>query len=141
MRVVYYSPSEITFDYKTCLWLLDNLMTLRSGSWPSEHLDDASVPNQQMNQKAPFATPIEYAAELTARLEKCGEDGLKLLAIEGYKESTESVAKYFGKPEWSTLKGAKTAMRYISSGHTRRWLDNRKRVGVSYKEFKKRRLT
>lgn len=74
---------------------------------------------------------MNIAIEIEARLEKCGLDGLVLLAIECWGESEASMANYFRMPEWSIRKRAKNALRYISG-----W----KRKKQSYKEFLRQKL-
>ncbi len=132
----FYSPGEIHYTHEEVLWILHNLGCLRLGDWPAESSGYTDNPRRTINQKAPFITAIEVSAEISARMERCGKDGLILLAIECWKESEEAVAKYLGIPVWSIKKRYKRALKYVSSGPARRWLDTRKRKGVSYQEFK-----
>ena len=99
-------PKKITFGRRQILFFIKNLPQLRKG-----HLN--------------------IAIEIEARLEKCGLDGLVLLAIECWGESEASMANYFRMPEWSIRKRAKNALRYISG-----W----KRKKQSYKEFLRQKL-
>lgn len=132
----WYAPREIIFTRATTLWLIQNLGSLRTGYWPPEASNYIDIPGGNHSKKAPFTTPIEYAAEIESRLEKCGIDGLILEAIECWGKSESSMANYFKRPLWSIMKSYKLALRYVSSGPARRWLNSRKRIAVSYKEFK-----
>ena len=132
----FYSPGEIRFTVRQVLWLLHNLCSLREGYWPPEASSYVDLPGKHVGSKAPFSTPIEYAAEIEKRCEKCGTDGLILEAIESWDKSVASIASYFRKPEWSILKRRKNALGYVASGPARRWHDISKRKGETYAEFK-----
>lgn len=138
----FYSPREILFTRKTCRWVIQNLGSLRSGFWPVEesgYIDPPPIGKRTAGRQAPFITPVECAAEITARLERCGIDGLILLAIECWGESEESMASYFSITVRSVRKRYKRALNYVASGPDRRWHDTKKRKGESYQEFKKRK--
>lgn len=133
----WYAPREIHFGRMAALWLIQNLGSLRSGHWPveeSSYVDIAKI-LKKGGYKAPFETPIEYAVEIMRRLERCGVDGLILLAIECWGESEISMAKYLKMPEWSIRKRARRALAYVASGPAARWHDTRKRKGQTYREF------
>jgi len=132
----HYSPGEIKFTRVQVLWLLQNLGSLRDGYWPPEasnYTDSLII--KSGGHKAPFVTPIDFAAEIEARLERCGLDGLILEAIECWGKSEASIASYFGTPEWKIFKRYKRALRYVASGPARRWHNTKKRQGVTYHEF------
>ena len=138
MKKDFYHPGEIKFNRKTSLWLIQNLVTLREGHWPadsSSYID--IIGRKQPSRKSPFITPVEYAAEITTRMEKCGIDGMILLALECWGESEEALSKYLEMPLWSVRKRANRALSYISSGPARRWNDTNKRLGESYRIYKK----
>ena len=136
----WYSPGEIHFTHKTALWLIQILGILRDGHWPTEASSYIDMPTgkKSISRKAPFATAIEYAAEIETRLEKCGLDGLILEAIECWGKSEASMASYFKMPEWSIRKRRKTALGYVASGPNRRWHTARKRKAETYAEYKER---
>ncbi len=134
----WYSPGEIHYTYKTALWVVQHLGSLRGGEWPPGTPDDILC-QKSSSHKAPFISAIEAAAEITDRLEKCGEDGLILLAIECWGESEESMAAYFRKPVWVIRKRKKKALLYIASGPARRWHTTKRRKGETYEEFNLRR--
>lgn len=136
----WYSPGEIRFTVQQALWLVRSLGNLRGGNWPPDASNYIDIPGSKSRRnRAPFVTPIEYAAEIEARLEKCGLDGLILEAIECWDKSTESMANYLRMPEWSIRKRRKTALGYVASGPARRWHNTKKRKGETYQDFKKRR--
>ena len=133
----YYAPWEIVFTRKQVLWLLQNLATLRGGYWPPEpsNYKDALMRMKHSGHKAPFITPIEFAAEIESRLEKCGTEGLILLAVECWCETESSLARYFDIKEYAIRRRYKRALAYVASGPARRWLHTRKRKGKEYQEF------
>lgn len=141
----WYSPGEIRFTVQQALWLVQNLEFLgKALIWPPEASNYINIPGTKSSRRrAPFATPIEYAAEIESRLEKCVvdriPDGLILEAIECWGKSPASLASYFLMPEWSIMKRRKRALGYIASGPDRRWHNIKKRRAESYEDFKKRR--
>jgi len=141
MTIDWYSPGSIKFDSRTTLWLVQSLNCLRDGYWPPEASGyiDAAIRQKNVSKRTQFATPIEFAAEISERLEKCGIDGLILEAIESWGKSEETMARYLRMPTWSIRKRAKKALAYVSSGPTRRWHNSRKRKGETYQQFKVRK--
>jgi hypothetical protein len=134
----FYSPREVIFTRQTVRWVIQNLGSLRSGYWPADASNYIDIPigKRTASRKAPFITPVECAAEIADRMEKCGIDGLILLAIECWAESEASLAKYLGMPDWSVKKRYKRALAYVASGPARRWHDTKKRKGETYQEFR-----
>ena len=137
----FYSPGEIRFKVREALWLIQNLETLQAGRWPPDSSNYVDIGGRkQPSHKAPFETAAEFYAEITDRLEKCGQDGLILEAIEAWGKSEESMAKYLKMPVWSVQKRAKQALSYVASGQARRWHNTPKRKGEDYQTFKKRKI-
>ena len=134
----WYSPGTIKFTRLHALWLIHNLGVLHSGYWPQEASNYVDTFSKRTKSKASFVNPIEYAAEIESRLQKCGIDGLILLAIECWGLSDGSLSEYFGLPEWSIRKRAKNALAYVASGAARRWHNTPKRKGKTYREFLKK---
>jgi len=142
----WYAPWEVHFTHRTTLWLIRNLGALRAAQWPddaSNYRDIAKI-RKKGGGVAPFITPVEFAAEITMRLEACGEDGLILLAMECWGESEYSLTRYLrrlGIPVWSIKKRCKNALRYVASGPDVRWHDSHnkhgelKRKAQTYREF------
>ncbi len=135
----WYLPGEIRFTRRQSLWLIQNLGSLREGYWPPEATSYIDVPigKRIASRRAPFITAAECYIEMSDRLEKCGVDGLILLAIECWGESAASLRKYLGMPEWSIRKRYKRALAYVASGPARRWHKTQKRKGETYQEFLK----
>lgn len=136
----YYSPREIHFTRQQIRWILENLGTLRGGYWPPEASSYIDIPigKRTASRNAPFITAADCYIEISQRLERCGIDGLILLAIECWGESDASLANYLRLSEWSVRKKYKRALAYVASGPARRWHDTKKRKGESYQEFKSR---
>ena len=138
----WYPPGEIRFTIKQTLWLIQNLSGLRCGHWPPESSSYIDIPGRKgISGRAPYTTPVEYAAEILSRMERCGIDGLILLALESWGESEQSLAAYLRRPTWVISRRYRRALRYVASGPVRRWHDSKKRQGESYQDFKKRGKT
>ena len=135
----WYSPGEIRFTIRESLWLVQNLSSLELGTWPPDASNYVDRGGKKTGTKAPFITAADYYIEVTDRLEKCGIDGLILLAIECWGMSVTSLSRYLGMPEWSILKRRKSALSYVASGPSRRWHKTKKREAESYKDFKARK--
>jgi len=122
---VWFSYGAIRFGYKQIEWILDNLVSLENGRWPREPMayelenpDTAyttgSTPpletftgdyhgeNYEVyitGDKASFIKPALIAAEITARLDKCGEAGKACRAfyegdMGGDEDEIEEVKRY-----------------------------------------------
>ena len=136
----WYSPGEIRFTVRQTRWLVQNLGSLQHGHYPSDASNYIDIGGAKSGRhKAPFETAADYYIEITARLEKCGVDGLILEAIEAWGKSEESLAKYLSMPLWSIRKRAKKALGYVASGPARRWHNTPKRKGETYQQFKLRK--
>lgn len=136
----WYSPGEIRFTVRQTLWLLHNLGTLGSGHWPPEATNYVDIGGRKGgSNRAPFQTAAEYYAEITDRLERCGQDGLILEALESWGKSIESLTKYFNLEDYTIRRKRKTALGYVASGPARRWHTTKKRKAETYDDFKKRK--
>ena len=136
----WYSPGEIRFTTRQVLWLIQNLGSLQIGHYPPEasnYIDTGG--SKGTRHQAPFETAAGYYIEITERLERCGQDGLILEALESWGKSDESMAKYLKIPVWSIRKRMKSALGYMASGPVRRWLNSPKRATESYQDFKQRK--
>jgi len=143
VKDTWFSPGQIRFTVKTSRWLIENLHTLQLGTWPSDASNYTDLPGTPSG-KAPFITPAEYYVEISSRLERCGIDGLILLAIDCWGESIEAMARYLRKETWVIRKRRKLALGYVASGPVRRWHDKYnkkgelKREAETYKDYKER---
>lgn len=133
MAKSWYSPREIKFSREQVLWLIRNLPALKEGYWPPEASSYIDIPigKRTASRKAPFETPTEYAAEIEARLERAGIDGLILEAIECWDKSEQSLASYLRLPVDVISRRADTALGYISG-----W-----RRKVSYWHFRHHKIS
>lgn len=112
----WFSPREIRFTRRQVLWLIRNLNTLRDGHWPPEASNYIDIPigERSTSKKAPFVTPVEYAAEILTRLEKAGIDGLILEAVECWDKSPDSMAAYFKVEEWVIARRKRRALAFVA---------------------------
>lgn len=141
MSEEYYSPGAIKFTVKQALWLVRNLGSLRDGQYPPEASNYIDIPlgKKSGRHRAPFITAADLYIEITERLEKCGFDGLILLAMECWGETEAALAKYLKMPEWSIRKRRKASLGYVASGPARRWHNTKKRKAETYEDFKRRK--
>lgn len=127
---VWFSPGEITFRREHMLFLINHLPELRDGFYPPNPKEtgyvDPKVMTSQMFKGAYFETPAGLAAEVDARLSKCGIDGLMVEARYCWEKSEESLAKCLGLPTPTVFQRIANALRFISG-----W----ERKQRSYREF------
>jgi len=135
----WYSPGEIRFTVKQVLWLVQNLGSLKEGNYPPDASNYIDTGGKKRGHKAPFETAADYYIEITDRLERCGTDGLILMALETWGMSETSLARYFNKSDWGILRARKNALSYVASGPARRWHDTKKRIAENYQDFKERK--
>ncbi|MBN2167607.1 MAG: hypothetical protein JW738_00055 [Actinobacteria bacterium] len=97
-------------------WMLENLQLLRAGRWPSRPTSytDPSVRSRSVRAKATFETPLQWACELTRRLEMCGTDGLDTEACFAWGETAERLGKFHNIDEREMTRRIKAVIRYIS---------------------------
>lgn len=143
MTEVWYSYREIRFTRYQVLWILEYAALLREGRWPVDPIPsgylDLPIIRKKGGKEGYFIKPVETIAEIEARLERCGTDGLILEAMESWGKTEESLANYFKMPVWSIRKRARRALAYVASGPARRWHTTKKRSGETYQQFKKRK--
>lgn len=143
----YWKPSEINYgDRYQILWLLEHLKGLRDGDYPKDPREtgytDAPINKGSMGRQAPFITAAEIYAELTARIDYCKDycelDGL--LVYGNYVDGVEidKLSKASKLDFYEVVKRINRCLSYITSGHDRRWHDNKKRKGITYSDWGKR---
>jgi len=98
----WFEPGEIRlFCFTQVIWLIEHLELLQSGRWPHD-LDAGSYIDPgvrvQPKGKAPFITPADFYLEIERRLTACGLDGYLVKAIYCWKETEETMAKYYRIP-------------------------------------------
>lgn len=78
----HYRPRDIVFDRQQVLWLIEWLELLQQGSWPPDPREtgytEAPKVQTSPSTRAPFEGPVQVAAEVTSRLESCGDAGQAL---------------------------------------------------------------
>lgn len=134
----WYAPNDISrFTQVQVCWLLDHIRTLKAGHYPREPVSTMTdLPGiKRRRAGAYFEAPTLIYAELITRLEKCGLDGLILVAREGLEMSEDELGAYFNQPAQKIHKRAQTALRYVS-GRERKWHKRGKLEAISYHDFK-----
>ena len=138
----YYKPSEINYgDRYQIIWLLEHLKELEDGYYPRDPRETGYTDapgKRQMRREAPFIMPAEIYAELTARIDYCGLDGK--LVYNNYVDGMEidQLSKAYKLDFYEVIKRINRCLNYITSGHDRRWHDNKKRKGITYEDWGKR---
>jgi len=126
----WWHPREITFTREQVEWLLEHLELLKEGVWPPDPrgtgYTDAPA-RGSVNRHAPFETPCQIAAEVEARLAKCGLD--RYLVEDRYirKIPEDVLAQRLCMAEREVCRRINSALSYITG---------RRRKQYSYKEFK-----
>ena len=76
----WYSPGKIRFQREEMIWLISWIDLLSEGVWPPEGKDTGYTGYQKsQSHKAPFETPVLFAAEVHVRLKTTGEAGEALV--------------------------------------------------------------
>jgi len=109
------------------------------GDWPTNpygtgYTDDG-IANSSINPYASYETPLCVAVEVLTRLEHCEHDGVMLRAYYSDGLPISRIARLARMDEGRAERNIRRALNYISSGPWRRWQDNHKRKGISYKEW------
>ena len=131
MLEAWYSPREIFFTREQMLWLLEHLPELETGNWPVNPQGSGYVDlplKKSGRQQAYFETPCQFAAEVSWRLDKTGEDG-KIL----YWQVQSGVTEY------ELLEHeAKEALNYMSGWRRRQTSYSRFNTNRRYREKMRR---
>jgi len=126
----WYPPHQITFRPEHMIFLIKHLPLLQEGRYPPDPIGtgyvDAPIVRRGTKHKSYFEAPAQLAAELEARLEQCGQDGLILEAVVCWGKTTEYLMRAFNCDERKLAKRINSALAYISG-----W----KRKQSSYKNF------
>lgn len=124
---VYWEMREITFSKSQIKWLLGHLPMLSEGKYPLKPVGYINCEvRTENNGDAGYCRPCEISAEIKARIEQCGEDGLITLAYYTWGMSIIELMHYVHKTETLTWYKITRCLRYIS-GKTRK--------NYSYPEF------
>ena len=107
----WFSPSEIRFTREEMIWLITWLTLLQEGRWPPEHKETGYTGHQgSRGHRAPFETPVQFAAEVDTRLKTTGEAGEALV-----DEIQSGIVDYEG-----LSRPARRVLNYISGWRRRR---------------------
>lgn len=138
----YWKPSEINYgDRYQILWLLEHLKELQDGYYPKDPRETGytDAPSKgQINKEAPFIKGAEIYAELTARLNYCGKDGELVYWAYAEGVNIDELSRDYKLDFYEVIKRINRCLSYITSGHDRRWHDNKRRKGITYEDWGKR---
>jgi len=117
----WFAMSEIRFCQTQVHWLLMHLSLLENGRWPAESCAELSQPsNRQSSGNGTFTMPIEYAAEISWRVNLCGKDGIITLRVLSAGWDIEELADLMGTSSWKLDKRIKRVVRYCSGWNRRK---------------------
>lgn len=134
----WYSPTEIKFWRVDFVFGLEHLELLSEGTWPPDPRGSGytdSPGKHQINSKAPFIVPVEYAAEIKERLKACGADGEMARMIYSDGIPAHRVARLVKLHEDVVERRVETVIKYCASGQARRWITTKKRQGRTYQNW------
>ena len=146
----FYSYGQMNFRRKQILWVLENAQSFRDGHWPKRDSSGyfAVIGKRQVKSEASFTKPALIWAEVSTRLEQCGDDGLDCLAYHLGDATIQVLARKGRTTEDIIERGIKRAIAYASSGQCRRWVDcpenchiscsRLHKQGLDYKEWQRR---
>ena len=99
-------------------WLMLYLPSLRRGEWPN-----ALDCEYGGSQAPPFRTPIELAAEIDRRIERCDKDGAMLELYYSGCRSYKSISKQFGLNVRYVIDHIEQALKYLadSEAYKKQW--------------------
>ena len=128
----WYSPSEITYTKRECLWLILHKPLIRDGDWPPEHKVSGYSGGKGVGKKrAKFDNPACIIAELEQRVEATGLDGILLELVYQNPDDYQWLVQHISNAmhlEYRTIeRRIHMALKYIAG---------RKRKQRSYHEFK-----
>ena len=128
MTDAWYKPSEIRFWPEHVRFLLEHLIELENGRWPRNPKETGytDAPGPLRFHNAYFETPVCFAAEITARLIKCGKDGTltRKCLSEGWDE--QSLAELLNSDIYRIRRRVNRVVYYCSGWRRRK---------ITYMEF------
>ncbi len=139
----WYAPSEIRYWPEHIEWAIIHLNMLEQGFWPPNPRETGytDVQGPKRGHNACFETPVCLAAEITARLDKCNEDGKlarKCLA-DGWDAQT--LAELMHVDQYRITAKVRRVVHYCSGQRRRRitFIEFKRRAGIreSYRRAKK----
>ena len=121
----FYSYGQLNFKRKQISWVLENARAFRDGHWPKrDSTGYFGLPGKnRVKAEGSFVKPALIWAEVSTRLEQCGDDGLDCLAYY-LGEATVHVLARKGRTSEDTIeRGMNRAIAYTASGRCRRWVN------------------
>jgi len=135
---VWFEPSEIKYNHKHVVFILEYINILRDGKYP-QNPQQTGYQNagwrSSINTRAAFITPAEIAAEVDRRLLRCGLDWYLVNDYYGNGLKIEDIAKMHHLDEDDVWTRIQRAIAYAASGPVPRWVNTGKRKGMDYKEW------
>lgn len=134
----WFSLAEIRFCQRQIFFLLENLYQLREGYYPTESNDtgytDSPHSRVPIKSHAYFENPCSLAAEVTARLKRCGRD--RSLAEDRYclSHSEDEIARKHNLDLDEVIWRIDSVVWYVTGWRRKatpykRWLANKKHRG------------
>lgn len=127
MKDEWYAPRDIRFTQGQMVWLVSWLTTLEVGDWPAIPQNETWSRRQKSQGGAYFEMPAQIWAEITYRLDRCGQDGEMLKDFYlWHKADREMCIAYRIDDIYEVERRVARALRYVSG-----W----KRKTRSYQDF------
>ena len=119
MKQLWYSPNSVSRNYSKnkIIWVIENVFG--SDYWPSENRESGYVGKgkRQIDIHANYEFMRMITAEISARLARCGQDGLALefyyrLSNGDFVDVARRIANYLKVDDGEVVERVKTALSY-----------------------------
>ena len=110
---MHYTQSEIKFQINQIPFILENLNSIKEGSWPTDPREILKV-KHQAHSGAYYESPIDIGFEIERRLNKCGIDGQICKSYYINQESSEELAGEYKTTSQVILKICEAVIWYCS---------------------------
>ena len=131
-RKGWWTPAEIVFEQRQCVWLVSWLNVLEVGDWAPIPQNEVLAKHETPQHRAYFETPAQIYAEITYRLDRTGQDGEMVKDFYLWTKTDREMAIAYNMDIYEIEHRARRAIRYISG-----W----KRKTRTYEEFISHRRT
>jgi len=132
-RKGWWTPWEIRFFREQVIWLIEWLTVLGAGQWPAIPLNESWARHKRPMGRAYFETPAQVFAEITDRLDQCGQDGEIVKDTYLWKKSDREICIAYKMDVFQIDRHVNSALAYIS-GWKRKW--TREDNPQTYAEFR-----
>lgn len=118
----WYSYGSIRFTAPQVRWVLENLVMLEDGKWPSEGVETGytGASSSQLKAEGTQVKPAIIVGEITLRLGQCGRDGHDCLGYYRGQVDLQWLVKHDHCTESDVLRRIWRVIRY-ATGSCRRW--------------------